>query len=85
MESAIVLYMTKLIHQDQDYASCLFMEHLMSDDDSNMLSLLQYKDSHEKRQLLDDIPEFMFLADPNHRIKVMAKPIFKLVTKKRSK
>ena len=54
---------------------------MVSDDDSTMRSLLQHKSNHEKGKLPDNVQEPIFFADPSHRIKVMCKPFFKMVTK----
>ena len=52
----------------------------MSDDDSTMRALLQHRSNHDKGLLPSHIPQPVFLADPSHRIKVMSKPFFKMVT-----
>ena len=59
----------------------IYVQKLVSEDDSTMRSLLQHKNVHDKGQLPAAIPPPIFLCDPSHRIKVMAKPIFKLVRK----
>ena len=46
-----------------------------------MRSLLKHKAVHPKGKLPYDVPQPVFLADPSHRIKVMAKPFFKMVVK----
>ena len=48
----------------------------MSDDDSTMSAHLRHESNGGK--LPDRIPQTEFLANPSHRIKVMAKPLFKL-------
>ena len=59
----------------------VYLKKLVSDDDSTMRSLLQHKTVHDKDQLQEDIPQPIFLCDPSHIIKIMAKPIFKMVSK----
>ena len=51
----------------------------MTDDDSTMRAHCANKKNGGK--LNDDIPEPQFLADPSHRVKVMAKPLFAMATK----
>ena len=54
----------------------VFLHTIVSDDDSTMRSLLKHKKVDLKGKLPEDIPEPIFLADPSHRVKVMAKPFF---------
>ena len=55
------------------------MYEIVSDDASSMRAHLQHEGVGGK--LRGVIPEPIFCADPSHRIKVMSKPIFKMVTK----
>ena len=55
----------------------VYCKVLVSDDDSTMRSHLQHSENGGK--LDNSIPQPDFLADPSHRIKVMAAPFFKLV------
>ena len=59
----------------------IYLEKIVSDDDSTMRSLLKHNTLHDKGKLLLNIPQPLFLADPSHCIKVISKPIFKIVTK----
>ena len=52
------------------------MEFIVSDDDSTMRAHLQHEPSGK---LPPGIPIPCFKADPSHRVKCMAGPIFKLV------
>ena len=53
---------------------------LMTDDDRNIRSRCRSTDDGEGK-FLDAVPTSRFLADPGHRIKVMDKALFDLVTK----
>ena len=53
---------------------------IVSDDDSTMRSVLKHP---SKGKLHTDIPEPSFLADPSHRVKVVAKHIFSIVKESR--
>ena len=65
---------------------------IVSDDDSKMRAVLKHpligvrgqvlKTS--KRKLDEEIPEPSFLADPSHRVKVVAKHIFYIINKSRA-
>ena len=54
----------------------VFIHTIVSDDDSTMRSLLKHKKINSKGKLPEAIPEPIFMADPSHRVKVMAKPFF---------
>ena len=79
MEAIVALDLTTDVHTNSK--GKVFIEALVSDDDSTMRMLLKHKDNHPKGKLSCMIPQPTFLADPSHRIKVMAKPFFKMVTK----
>ena len=51
---------------------------IVSDDNCTMR--IHYKQGKDGGKLPNHIPTPMFLAEPSHRIKCMAKPIFKLVS-----
>jgi len=75
MEAAVAMDLIVAVHDKMD--SRVYCETLVSDDDSTMRSHLQHSENGGK--LDNSIPQPDFLADPSHRIKVMAAPIFKLV------
>ena len=52
----------------------------MADDDSSMRSLLKHQTSNPKGRLPEDMPVPDWLADPSHRTKVVAKPIYFLAS-----
>ena len=56
----------------------LFIEYLVSDDDSSLRSHLRHAENGGK--LAANVPELSFLADPSHRIKTMCSPIYKMIT-----
>ena len=57
------------------------MNEIVSGDDSTMRALLKHNTNNNKGMLPTIIPQPKFLADSFHRIKVMSKPFFKMVTK----
>ena len=73
MEAQVALELCVSLHDDSDYN--IFVEYIVSDDDSTMRAHLQYDG---KGKLPIHIPIPIFLADPSHRVKVMSSPIFKL-------
>ena len=75
MEAAVAMDLIVAVHDKMD--SRVYCETLVLDDDSTMRSHLQHSENGGK--LDNSIPQPDFLADPSHRIKVMAAPIFKLV------
>ena len=78
MEAKLALQLTVEMYETSNEK--IKRQKLVSDDDSTMRSLLQHSSNHEKGQLPDKVPQPVFLADPSHRIKVMSKPFFKMVT-----
>ena len=56
----------------------VYVEEIVTDDDSTMRS--HCKNKKNGGNLPDEIPQPIFLADPSHRIKVMCKPIFAMVS-----
>ena len=78
MEAKLALELTKKLHIAKNERA--YLKHMVSDDDSTMRSLLQHPCNHNKGLLPLTIPQPVFLADPSHRIKVMSKPFFKMVT-----
>ena len=55
----------------------IYVEYLVSDDDSFIRSHLCY--TTNGGNLEADVPQPKFLADPSHRIKIMCSPIYKMV------
>ena len=76
MEAGVALEMVTNLWKD--YNGRLFIEYLVSDDDSSMRSHLRNVENDGKLPI--DIPEPIFLADPSHRIKTMCTPIYKMIT-----
>ena len=88
MEASEVLKMV-----EDAFYNCFFIIGVMvSNDDSTMQAVLKKpskgargKDlKSSKGKLHEDIPEPSFLADPSHRVKVVAKYIFSIVNESRS-
>ena len=77
MESQLALDLTVQVFEESD--GHVYVAEILSDDDSSMRALVQHVGGGGKLQ--DAIPEPEFRADPSHCIKVMSKPIFKMVTK----
>ena len=59
----------------------LYLNEIVSDDDSTMRALLKHQSNNDKGRLPRNIPQPDFLADPSHKIKVMSQPFFNIVTK----
>ena len=77
MESQVALDLTIKVFEESN--GHVYVAEIVSDDDSSMRAHLQHEEEGDK--LRDVIPEPLFRADLSHRIKVMTKPIFKMVTK----
>lgn len=73
MEAGVAL---KLCIDLNDYKYEIYLEFIVSEDDSTMRSHLRYES--DGGTLSAHIPPPRFLTDPSHQIKVMAKPIFKM-------
>ena len=54
------------------------LQYIVSDDDYSMRALLKHGINHPKGKLKPEILEPEWLADPSHRTKIVAKPIFAL-------
>ena len=78
MEAKLALSLTEQLSSTSN--GHLYIEHLVSNDDSTMRSLLTHQSVNAKGRLPDFIPAITFLADPTHRIKVMAKPCYGKIT-----
>ena len=74
MESRVALDFAKDLFNESSQR--LFIEHLVTDDDSTIRSLLSHSNESPRGKLPEEIPTPIFLADPGHRVKVMTKPIF---------
>ena len=83
MEDSAILKMV----EDAYYNRLLIIDIIVSDDDSTMWAVLKHPIigvwgqvlKTSKGKLDVKIPEPSFLADPSHRIKVVAKHIFYIV------
>uniref|UniRef100_A0A7S0C7E0 Mutator-like transposase domain-containing protein n=1 Tax=Proboscia inermis TaxID=420281 RepID=A0A7S0C7E0_9STRA len=80
MEAAVAMDLIVAVHDKTD--GRVYCEVLVSDDDSTMRSHLQHSDNGGK--LDNSIPQPNFLADPSHRIKVMATPLDEFVRRARA-
>lgn len=84
MEADVALELVEFLHNE--HSGDVFIEHIVADDDSTMRSLLQHKSENSKKGKLKksvDVPKW--LADPSHRTKVVAKPIYALAAAPKSK
>ena len=80
MEAALSLkLLTKINHE---YDQHVYVDHLVSDDDSTLRSHCQNQQHGGK--LPNEIPSPTYLADPSHRIKVMVKGVFALASKNKN-
>ena len=70
MEAKLALELTTNMFNDKK--GKVFLNEIVSDDDSTMRALLQHKSNHTKGILPPHISQPRFLADPSHRIKVMS-------------
>ena len=89
MEASAVLKMV----EDALYDQFFIVDVLVSDNDSTMQAVLKHPLIGVRGQVLksskgkldEEIPEPSFLADPYHRVKVVAKHILSIVNKSRDK
>ena len=58
----------------------LYLKAIVANDDSSMRVLLKHRTLNPKGRLREDIPVPDWLADPSHRTKVVAKPIYFLIS-----
>jgi len=79
MEAGVAL---KLCIDLNDYKYEIYLEFIVSEDDSSMRSHLRYESDGDT--LSAHIPPPRFLTDPSHQIKVMAKPIDEMTKKSRA-
>ena len=87
MEASAILKMV----EDAFYNCFFIIDVIFSDDDSTMRAVLKFPSKSSRGQVLksskeklhEDIPETSFLADPSHRMKVVAKQIFSIVNESR--
>ena len=87
MEASAILKMVQYA-----FYNCFFIVHvIVSNNDSTMRAVLKHPSKGARGQVLksskgklhEDIPEPSFLADPSHRVKVVAKHIFSIVNESR--
>ena len=76
MEGDLCLDLLNLINSETDEK--VFVSHLVTDDDTTLRA--NCANENKGGKLPNNIKQPHFLADPSHRIKVMAKPIFAMVT-----
>ena len=81
MEAKVTLILSPIIFSESN--GSLYIESLVSDDDSNMRSVLTHKTLNGKGKLSKEISVIIFLTDPTHCIKVMTKPVYSKVTNKK--
>ena len=76
MEATAALDM--ILSMDLEYKSKIYIKNIVSDDDSTMRAKLCHPNNNIHGKLPLHIVHPIFLADPGHRIKTMAKPVFAL-------
>ena len=74
MEASAALEM--VIEVWDNFNGTVFIKIIVSDDDSTIRAKVSYPESNEHGMLPAHIIEPIFKADPGHRIKSMAKPMF---------
>ena len=87
MEASTILKMV----EDAFYHLFFVVDFIVNDDDSIIRAVLKHPYTGVRGQVLktskgkidEEIPEPSFLADPSHRVKVVAKHIFSIVNKSR--
>ena len=75
-DTALQLYIS--LYQDSN--TNIVLKAVVADDDSSMRALLTHKSNNPKGRLLEEMPQPERLADPSHRTRIVAKPIFLLST-----
>ena len=75
-DAALQLY----INLYQDSNKNIVLEAVVENDDSSSRDLLTHNANNPKGRLLEEMPQPEWIADPSHRTKVVAKPIFLLST-----
>ena len=86
MEASDILKMV----EDAFYNQFFIVDVIVSDDDSTMQAVLKHPLIGVRGQVLktskvkidEETPEPSFLADPSHRVKVVAKHIFSIANKR---
>ena len=78
MEVDETLHLYKQLYQSSNQN--LYLKSIAADDDSSMSSVLKHRSVYLKGRLPKDIQVPDWLADPSHRTKVEAKPIYLLVS-----
>ena len=69
MEAKLALRLTEQMFANKN--GRIYLQKIVSNDNSTTRSLFQHKKNHEKALLSPNILQPLFLADPSHRIKVM--------------
>ena len=78
MEADSALHLVQKIHRDTNKK--VFIERIVADDDLSMHAILNHASDNKKGKLPQEIPQPRWLADPTHRIKVVAKAMFILAS-----
>ena len=76
MEADAALTLYKDIYHKSDKK--IYLKTVVADDDSSMRALLKHRCNNPKGRLPEEMNEPDWLADPSHRTKVVAKPIYQL-------
>ena len=87
MEASAIMKMV----EDAFYNRFFIIDAIVSDNDSTIRAVIKHPPKGARGQVLKsskgklhtEIPEPSFLADPSHRVKVVAKHIFSIVNKSR--
>ena len=76
MEADAALTLYKGIYHKYDKK--IHLKAVVADDDSSIRALLKHRCNNPKGRLPEEMNEPDWLADPSHRTKVVAKPIYQL-------
>ena len=88
MEASAIMKMV----DDEFYNRLFIIDIIVSNNDSTMRDVLNHPSKGAQGQVMksskgkidEEIPEPSFLADPSHRVKVVAKHIFSIVNESRA-
>lgn len=73
-------------HLHKCFDGKIYIKYIVADDDSTMRSLLKHHTEEQKSGKLErEVIEPKWLADPSHRTKVVAKPIYALANAPKAK
>ena len=78
MEADAALTLYKDIYHKSDKK--IHLKAVVANDDSSIRALLKYRCSNPKGRLPEEMNKPDWLADPSHRTKFVAKPIYQLAT-----